>query len=130
MAFDQSKPANNAVLSSADVRDNFQHIKQAFQVEHNWNDASASASTHKLDAINLTVTASAQEDVAVGDPRAISTSTMSIGSVNFLNQSAGIAAGSYTLNSLLQDLVNRSHSHSVSTWTTNCNCNCDCSDGA
>lgn len=40
----------------------------------------------------------------------------------------GIAAGTYTLKNLLQQLVNKSHTHSTKTVSvrTNCNCNCNC----
>lgn len=41
---------------------------------------------------------------------------------------AGIAAGTYTLKDLLQQLVNKSHTHASKTVSlrTDCNCNCNC----
>lgn len=52
-------------------------------------------------------------------------------SVTLLNQSTGIASGSYTLQSILQALVAKDHSHElVSRRGNDCNCNCDCSDSS
>ena len=55
-------------------------------------------------------------------------------SIKTLNQTSGVTAGTYSLQSILQALVYKSHTHTLSTVTgTNCNCacNCDCSsDGA
>ena len=42
---------------------------------------------------------------------------------------AGIAAGTYSLQSLLQNLVNMSHKHQVVKTLSNCVCNCDCDCG-
>lgn len=51
------------------------------------------------------------------------------------NTVTGISAGTYTLQNLLQQLVNKSHSHTSSSFTTQsfydstaCACQCDCSD--
>lgn len=43
---------------------------------------------------------------------------------------SGVGAGTYTLASILQNLVNLSHWHRAGTSYTNCNCkcNCECSD--
>lgn len=46
------------------------------------------------------------------------------GSFNYLNVTTGLGAGTYTLQNLLQQLVNRSHQHGSSTQSYNCNCNC------
>lgn len=45
-----------------------------------------------------------------------------------LSTNTGMPAGTYTLKSLLQSLINLSHSHTIAKGTTysNCNCNCDC----
>lgn len=44
-----------------------------------------------------------------------------------LNESTGLGAGTYTLQNLIQQLVNRAHKHQLVTRTgVNCNCNCDC----
>lgn len=39
----------------------------------------------------------------------------------------GVAAGTYTLQEVLQDLINKSHTHKYmrDNYPTNCNCNCD-----
>lgn len=38
----------------------------------------------------------------------------------------GLGAGTYTLQNLLQQLVNRSHTHTTQKVSSNCDCNCDC----
>ncbi len=38
----------------------------------------------------------------------------------------GIAAGTYSIQSILQQLINLSHSHKTAKGNTNYNCNCDC----
>jgi len=48
MAFDQNKPVANGTLSSADIRNNFQYLKDAISKEHNWSDTDVNAITHKL----------------------------------------------------------------------------------
>lgn len=53
------------------------------------------------------------------------------GSVNIsqltLSQAAGVSAGAYTLQTLLQNLVNKSHVHSLVTRSTgNCDCTSNC----
>lgn len=42
----------------------------------------------------------------------------------------GISAGTYTLQNLLQQLVNKSHTHSIHRflWSYDCDCHCDCND--
>lgn len=71
---------------------------------------------------NVTVTSSTQGGI---NP---TWSAGTSGTMNVLNQESGLAAGTYTLQNLLQQLVNRSHTHKlVSRGTGNCNCNCDCS---
>jgi hypothetical protein len=51
MAFDQNKPTANGSLVSSDVRNNFQHLKDAISKEHNWSDTDANSITHKLDVL-------------------------------------------------------------------------------
>ncbi|MDU4960945.1 MAG: hypothetical protein E6X17_09850 [Sporomusaceae bacterium] len=45
---------------------------------------------------------------------------------------AGVPAGTYTLKSILQELINRSHIHEIrgreSAYINNCNCDCNCGD--
>lgn len=47
-----------------------------------------------------------------------------------LTRIAGIAAGTYTLQNLLQGLVSKSHTHGSVNVYSNCNCNCSDSDGS
>ena len=47
MAFNQNKPAANGPLTSAEIRDNFQHLKNAIAKEHNWSDTDPNVVTHK-----------------------------------------------------------------------------------
>lgn len=48
----------------------------------------------------------------------------------YLKVNSGLAAGTYTLARVLQELVNKSHTHStlLSKYNCDCNCNCDCGD--
>lgn len=48
-----------------------------------------------------------------------------------LTRIAGVAAGTYTLQNLLQQLVTKSHTHGTKAagGTANCNCNCTCDCG-
>ena len=74
---------------------------------------------------NITVTKSTQADIA---PSAPSWSSGSKTTRTYFDTVGGLAAGTYTLQNLLQNLVNKSHTHSTLTVTANCNCNCDCGD--
>jgi len=47
MAFNQDKPVANGPLTSAEIRNNFQHLKNAIAKEHNWSDTDANVVTHK-----------------------------------------------------------------------------------
>lgn len=42
----------------------------------------------------------------------------------YVKVDTGIGSGSYTLQNLLQQLVNKSHTHSTKSVTVNCNCDC------
>lgn len=68
---------------------------------------------------NITVTASTQGALNFSG-------SISKGQVTGLKQATGLAAGTYTLQNLLQQIVNRTHTHSLA--TINCNCDCNCSD--
>lgn len=122
MAFDQNKPAASASLTSADVRSNFAHLKNAINKEHGWDDANPANTTHRLDQINAVVTGSTVPNWQ-GNPSVFG--APSSGSV--LTQVTGIPAGTYSIQALVQALVAKSHTHgSQGMTTTNCNCNCDC----
>lgn len=125
MAFDQNKPQQNAPLASADIRNNFQHIKNAISQEHTWSDANAGAIKHNLDTISVAVTGSTQNDIYPGG----SISGTLVGNFTELNQYTGVAGGDYSIRSLLQDLVNRSHTHGLTTVSGNCVCDCNCQCG-
>ena len=72
---------------------------------------------------NFTVTAST-ETTWSGGPAAAG------GKGSVLTRVTGIAAGTYTLQNLLQQLVHKSHTHGSqgfgSTGSPSYNCNCDC----
>lgn len=76
---------------------------------------------------NVTVTKSTQAAIA---PSAPSWNSAARTTRTYFNTVAGLAAGTYTLQNLLQNLVNKSHTHSKLTVTVDCdcNCNCDCAD--
>lgn len=72
---------------------------------------------------NFTVTKSTQAAI---NPSVSSGMPTSYG-ITMPNVNTGLAAGTYTLQVLLQHLTNRSHSHtSVYRNGSNCNCDCDC----
>jgi len=129
MAFDQNKPASSSTLSSTEIRNNFQHLKNAVSKEHNWNDSDPNASTHKLNIMSATVSGFTQRDVTHGvtsDRALVYDYTTGSGELTkyYSHTDTGIPAGTYTLQSLLQELVNRSHQHRVERALYNCNCDC------
>lgn len=129
MAFDQNKPANNGTLASVDMRNNFTHIKNAVGKEHVWDDTTPGNTTHRLDQMKATVTGSTQKDPANG----YDYTTGSGDTVDLVTHiTTGVTTNAYTLQSLLQELVNRSHQHQIERRLSNCNCqcNCNCSDGS
>lgn len=83
---------------------------------------------------NVTVTASTQAAVTPSTTRAFTTEG-GTATIKLVNVATGMSAGTYTLQNLLQNLVNRSHTHSTTSFTSggdsiNCS-NCDCaSDGS
>lgn len=68
---------------------------------------------------NFTVNASTETTWSGGPSAARAT-----GSV--LTRVAGIAAGTYTLQNLLQQLVHKSHTHGAQGLVSVCNCDCNC----
>lgn len=80
---------------------------------------------------NITVTGSTQAArTASGNSTGgyDTTSGSGIHSSYRYNTVVGIAAGTYTLQTLLQNLVTKSHTHTVARILSNCNCNCTDSD--
>lgn len=72
---------------------------------------------------NITVTKSTQGAISPS----MSASFSKYEQIATFTVNTGIGAGTYTLQTLLQQLVNRSHTHSSKTISgSNCNCNCDC----
>ncbi|MBP2636000.1 MAG: hypothetical protein H6Q72_1907 [Firmicutes bacterium] len=120
MAFDETKPANDAPLVSADVRDNFVHIKTAISKEHVWDDNNPQNTSHRLDQINAIVTGS-KETSWSGSPKAAG------GAGSVLTRVVGVAAGTYTLQNLIQQLVTKSHTHGGQVFG-NTQCDCQCGD--
>lgn len=97
-------------------------------------------SNSTLSVKNITVTKSTQGErtaIVSGYSGTLDNSSSSgsgnISSTTYtLVTKAGLTAGTYTLQSLLQSLVNMSHNHvinkGVTSYNCNCNCNCDCGD--
>lgn len=126
MAFNQDKPVQGSTLSSSELRDNFQHIKNAVGKEHVWDDANPGNMRHRVDQIGLSVTGSTQRDTAYGGVD----STTGSGALSrlYYHIHNGVPAGNYTLQGLLQELVKRSHFHTIENNKYNCNCDCQCGD--
>lgn len=79
---------------------------------------------------SITVTKSTQRAYTTYTSSNTYTSTSGSGnktSYQYLTQT-GLEAGTYTLQTLLQHLVNRSHTHTTRKALSNCNCDCNCSD--
>ena len=81
---------------------------------------------------NITVTESTQGALNASMTGGADDSTIK---ATIPNTVTGISAGTYTLQNLLQQLVNKSHSHTSSSFTTksfydtyDCDCQCNCSD--
>ena len=128
MAFRQNKPTPNSPLNSAEIRDNLQHLydgseslKTALKKEHIFDEANPENLKHKLDEIFVSVSSSTQANLA-------GTASISGGSsgnfVDLHRTTAGIQQNKYSVQSLLQELVNRSHGHGMGRYSFNCNCNC------
>lgn len=75
---------------------------------------------------NITVTKSTQGNWSPPDETFWYWNTGDAKHVNRMSIVTGLAAGTYTLQNLLQQLVNKSHTHSTRNITINCDCDCDC----
>lgn len=79
-------------------------------------------------------TEATRKEPSNGPFNAIDSTWASIGSGDnsytcfYYTTNTGLGAGTYTLQNLLQQLVNRSHTHSTTKRVEKSNCNCDCSD--
>lgn len=79
--------------------------------------------SNQNDLDNITVTGSTQKAINPSMSANFSTAEK----INTFNVTTGIGAGTYKLNNLLQQLVNRSHTHTSKTISgSNCDCNCKC----
>lgn len=58
----------------------------------------------------------------------ITSGSAEITATGTLTETSGIPAGTYTLQALLQNLVQKSHTHTFTITRHGWNCNCDCSD--
>lgn len=78
---------------------------------------------------NITVTGSTEtawsDNVRISADNDYGNGVLRIGG-NTLTRVAGVAAGTYTLQSLLQQLVTKSHTHGAIAASGVGNCNCDC----
>lgn len=129
MAFNENKPVHNSDLSSSEIRENFKHLKQALSKEHAWNDSNPASSTHRLDQMKISVGGSQQGATrSWGGFSKYGHNKNDIKdiSLGLVETNSGLGAGNYTLQNILQHLVNCSHSHYMTTVSMNCNCNCDC----
>lgn len=97
MVFRQNKPTPNSPLKSAEIRDNFQHLKTAISKEHTWDDNNAEIAQHKLDTINETFTGSKPANLGGGSYR-----NNSVFYYDLLKTASGVEAGKYSLQALLQ----------------------------
>ena len=71
---------------------------------------------------NITVTASTQGNISPSLSFSNGSDSLGTLNVNSLNVKTGISAGTYTLQNLLQQLVNRSHNHQNETKSIAMNC--------
>lgn len=125
MAFNENKPVHNSNLSSSEIRENFKHLKQAVSKEHAWNDSNSDSTSHRFDQMRASFGGSTQGatrssgDFVFADKKTLNT----------LQTDPATGAGNYSLQEILQHLINCSHRHSQQTLTFNCNCNCNCNCG-
>lgn len=84
-------------------------------------DVESSVGSIDIAGKQFTVTASTQAAINASGGGGSANSHVS---VTIPNTVTGIAAGTYTLQTLIQELVNRSHAHTKYSYS-NCNCNCD-----
>ena len=123
MAFNENKPVTNSLLNSTEIRENFKHLKGIIAKEHTWSDNDAESSKHNLDEIFLVVSGSTQDELSGG----ARISGVTKGDwLNFHKTSKGVSGDRYSIQKLLQELVDRSHQHSLGSVSFNCNCNCNC----
>lgn len=99
-----------------------------------YNGIGALVDDRVADMLEVTVTASTQPERYIDSSYVPGSYDSTTGSGNIsrgrLRQSAGIEAGTYTLQSLLQKLINLSHTHTYQKvyYNCDCDCNCDCAD--
>lgn len=99
-----------------------------------YNGIGALVDDRVADMLEVTVTASTQPSRYIDSSYVPGSYDGTTGSGNIsrgrLTQAAGIEAGTYTLQSLLQKLINLSHTHKFQAvhYNCNCDCNCDCAD--
>lgn len=116
--------ATKATQDSAGQTINSTYIKD-ISIENGVITITKGNGTKNTDTDNITVTKSTQSPITPSMPAGFSTSQK----INTFTVNNGISAGTYTLQNLLQQLVNRSHNHTAKSMNgTNCNCNCTCSD--
>jgi hypothetical protein len=82
-----------------------------------------STSTSSI-ASNLTVTVTASTQSAISSGGSVGGGAFGGNQATVPTVVTGISANTYTLQNLLQQLVNRSHSHGSATITSAYNCNC------
>lgn len=104
-------------------------------VQVTYNGLGALVDDRLLNQVEIDVTSSTQPDREANVPNVNSYDSV-VGSGNIISgrirTHKGLAAGTYSLQRILQHLVNLSHTQEYVQVRTqcDCNCNCDCSDDA
>ena len=129
MAFNENKPLVNSPLNSAEIRNNFQHLKEVVGKEHTWDDKDPANAQHKLDEIKGVFSGSKQGATQSSGAAYYDKENMRGFGVSLLNTAPGIKADRYSLQEVLEKLVESSHTHSAQWHAFNCNCNCNCNCG-
>lgn len=127
MAFNENKPLVNSPLNSAEIRNNFQHLKEVVSKEHAWDDKDPTIAQHKLDEIKGVFAGATQRDTVGGYDYTTGGGVFDRYYHHVVK--AGIQDGQHSLKNILQELITRSHSHNVERNLYNCNCNCNCNCG-
>lgn len=129
MAFNENKPLVNSPLNSAEIRNNFQHLKEVVSKEHTWDDKDPANAQHKLDEIKGVFSGATQRDTVNGYDYVTGSNkggTQGLETYYHHVIKANLENGEHSLKSILQELITKAHSHQVQRHLYNCNCNCNC----
>ena len=131
MAFNENKPLVNSPLNSAEIRNNFQHLKEVVSKEHTWDDKDPANAQHKLDEIKGVFSKSKQGAINSGASASYGKKGTGTAYISLFNTTPAISEGQYSVQEVLEKLVESSHYHAAQghSFALNCNCNCDCNCG-